>query len=219
MINSYELYIFDFDGTIIDSSLLMKESLDYCYKKAGLEEIPPYQEFFSMMGDSLENIFNRLTIPREWVSVYKEYATNNIQKITLFDDVCDVLHILKERNKKLALFTGKDRKRTLELLDKFGLTELFNEVITPDEIRHPKPHPEGIQLLTTKLNVSTDSTIMIGDSFFDMQSASDAQVDNLFVLWGTGNQTDLAKCSPTFVFQTPRQLREAVMGKRAVFNA
>lgn len=218
-INSYELYIFDFDGTIIDSSTLMKDSLKYCYQKAGQEVNPPYQAFFSMMGESLENIFNRLGLPSYWVNDYREFATQNIHRITLFEELKDVLKILRERNKKLALFTGKDRMRTLKLLHKFELEELFDEVITPDELQNPKPHPEGINLLTSRLNVSPDQTLMIGDSLFDMQSASEAGVDKLFVLWGTGKQNEIAECSPTFVLQTPRQLREVISGKGAILNA
>jgi HAD superfamily hydrolase (TIGR01509 family) len=201
VLNKYTLFIFDFDGTIIDSHKLMKEALLHCYRKSGKLREPPYDLFFSMMGDSLNNIFFELGLCNEMIIEYKTFCVRNVHKVEVFSDVIETLSFLKQCQKQVALFTGKDKERTVYLLNFFGIKNLFDCIVNPEDVKNAKPDPEGIYLLLKKLGVDKKQTIMIGDSYYDIQSAKRANIDSAYVCWGTGDDS-VQKLSPTFTYKT-----------------
>ncbi|ODP26043.1 Phosphoglycolate phosphatase [Paenibacillus nuruki] len=204
-----QLFIFDLDGTIVDSKQLMTEALGECYQNLGIED-PPYNHFFSLMGKSLEAIFRELNIPIELVRNYQHYCSSHKDRIYLFPYMAQIIKSLSDQKKKMAILTGKDRIRTFEILKMYNIMNYFEEVVTSDDITYSKPDPEGIEKILKKLNGNISSTIMIGDGLFDIQCAKNANISSAFVCWGTGEKKIIETLAPDFIFNNPSELIQVV---------
>lgn len=216
LLAEYEFFVFDFDGTIIDSKHVMMEALQQCWQLAGRKGDPPYDSFFAMMGESLENIFDVLYLSRELTGTYKQFSSENMNMITVFHRMRESVVELKRNGKIVALFTGKDQRRTWELLRLFQMDTLFDSVVTSDQVARPKPDSEGLIQLLQEFGMSPERTLMVGDGLFDVTAAKHIQVHSAFVYWGTGNPEDIAHLKPEFEFHTPEQFYQTLRMKEVL---
>jgi HAD superfamily hydrolase (TIGR01549 family) len=180
---SNKLIIFDLDGTLIHSDIVMGEALSQCYQQEYPGETPDFEYFFSMMGDSLHNIFARMNISKDLLDMYREYSRQNIHKITLVSDLLEGIVTAKEHGKYIALYTGKEKDRTIEILKYFNILNLFDYILTSDDVDNTKPHPEGILKVLSYFGINHHQALMIGDSENDIKAAHDANVPSIFVSW------------------------------------
>ena len=180
----YKLVIFDFDGVIIDSEPLMRQSLSLVFNKYYKGYSPDFDQFFSFMGESLEIIFNRMGISLKYIEDYKEESNNNIDQIKLFPGTIKLLDVLKNNNVYIALLTGKDLFRTIKILEKLKIYEYFNIIVTSDQIWNPKPHSEGLIKILYEMNISAENTVFVGDSYNDILCAKKSRVKSIGALFG-----------------------------------
>jgi HAD superfamily hydrolase (TIGR01509 family) len=204
-----EIFIFDLDGTIVDSKQLMSEALKKCYQLIGQDD-PPYERFFSLMGESLEKIFESLDLPLDLTTYYKEYCSRNKHIISIFPEMSRILTYLVLQKKKIAILTGKDRERTIEILKMYNLLHYFDFIVTSDDVTHSKPHPEGVEMILQRFNAKKSMTILVGDGLFDIQCAKNANINSAFVCWGTGNKEAVRVLAPEFIYNSAQQLASEI---------
>lgn len=193
-----KMVIFDFDGVIADSQDLMKYALKMCYLKSRKGDTPPYDEFFIHMGQSLENIFSILGLQEELVDLYRKVSSENISMVKLFPETKEMLDMLNLSGIKCTLLTGKDRKRTLELLSLLEIDKYFSYVVTPDEIWFSKPNPEGILHILDVMKCETNEVVMVGDAKNDIECANRAGVCSVQMSWEKiGNRIENANYQVT----------------------
>lgn len=208
--------IFDFDGVIIDSREVQKEALLGSYKKVvGDNKIPSYKEFFSHSGSSLKQIFMNMKLPLEMIIPYQEISRQNAHKIKLHKHMKVLLKKLKEEGYVCALCTGKERSRTLDLLDKLDLRDIFDAVVCSDDVKNPKPHPDSIYLAIEKLGKSIDRFIMVGDAINDVKCAENAQIPSIAVTWGEFTKEEFIAHTVETIVNTPVELYEKI---KAIFD-
>lgn len=210
--------IFDFDGVVIDSLEVQKAAFYACYEEQfGKVEDAVFDEFLSYGGDSLENIFRRMNIPIQLLEKYRATSTARIDRIKIFPEIEKVLNAFHGlEHYKVCLFTGKESKRTQEILKRFQLEKYFEEVICSDQIKRPKPDAEGINLIADKLMLKKEDIVMIGDAQNDICCAKNAGVKSIAALWGNP-QLEVHKLNPTFIAKNPEDLLE-IIGSGAVFK-
>ncbi|MDA1764000.1 HAD family hydrolase [Bacillus cereus] len=213
MIEKYELFIFDFDGTIIDSKEVMKKALLYCYDKHKPKEKPDFTLFFSMMGDSLNNILSRMGLPTEATEDYKRISIENQGAVKMIPKMKEVIDYLYNSNKKMAIYTGKDRKRTLSILDDLNILNYFDFVVASDDVDRPKPSPDGVYSILKSTKTKNEKAILIGDSLYDIQSAKAAGIASAFVKWGTGKEEEVRELNPEYKFENVGDLQEELRVK------
>lgn len=182
-----KVIIWDFDGVIIDSKNLQMQALKECYRLLDKGE-PPYDLFFSLSGDSLQNIFNSIGIPLSMVKTYIAYSSKKIDQIMVFDGIYKLLSELKKKEYGLALCTGKERKRTLQILKKCELYDFFSLVVCSDDVVNPKPNPESLHKCLDYFKITPERAVMVGDAPNDILAAKNAGVHSIAVLWGEGNR-------------------------------
>jgi HAD superfamily hydrolase (TIGR01549 family) len=199
-------YIWDFDGVIINSHEVQVKALTDSYKTVGLKGLPPYEEFFKLSGNSLSNIFNQLGLPQEMVPIYRKISTENIGLITLHPGMEDVLKKVKDMGYGNSLNTGKDRKRTIEILKHFHMEEYFDIIVCSDDVENSKPHPESLNCIMEKLGWKCENTCMIGDGINDILAAQNAGVCSVAVTWGDVSADNLIACHPSVVVDTAEEL-------------
>ena len=210
--------VFDFDGVIINSRNIQMNALKESYRKYVGNGEPPIDEFFKLSGSRLDTIFTTLNLPLGMIDEYIKYSTEHINDITICDHMDNVLNNLKDQDFKIGLCTGKERLRTLQILERLHLSKYFNYVVCADEVINPKPHKESLIKCVNALNSDIKQTIMVGDSINDIRCAKNAGVLSVAVTWGEGLNEDLLEAAPDFIVHDSEELLQCVCSNYITIN-
>ena len=207
----YPLIVFDWDGTIIDSTGTIAECIQQAAAEMGLP-VPDDSRARHVIGlglrDSLLHAVPDLPESRynDFVALYRKYFLAREDTMKLFPGMVDLLSSLKEKH-LLAVATGKSRRGLDRALDAGGLRQYFAASRCADET-HPKPHPAMLLELMDELSLSSSQLLMIGDTSHDLEMARAAGVDSLGVTYGAHREEGLRACSPLNCFSSVAQLHE-----------
>lgn len=202
--------IFDFDGVIINSSDIQKYALMESYKIVVGEGFVSFDEFLSHSGDSLENIFIKMKLPMEMIKPYRRISCEMIPCIKIYDGMVELLEQMKVEGYKCALCTGKDRKRTLEILQRLKLDKYLETIVCSDDVVNPKPYPDSLLLAVKKLGINLEDAVMIGDARNDILCAKSAGVKVIAVTWGEVPRRVLEQEAPNCIVDTVDELSSAI---------
>jgi HAD superfamily hydrolase (TIGR01509 family) len=182
--NDYDLVIFDLDGTILDSDESMALAFEKAYRKIypAAKKIPLH-ELQLRQGVPFPKIAQELGWPPDLSTAFKKESLALIDKVRLFPDVGTVLDVLHGMNIKLAILTGKDRERTLALLEQFSLVGLFAVIVCGDDPFRGKPFPDGLNHIIDAMGSCRERCVFIGDAPNDLAAARNACVDFIGVQW------------------------------------
>ena len=183
---AYDTCLFDFDGTIVDSREAIITAWQHTYKtltgKEGNEE-----EILSTFGEQLDMSLARKfpdTPPEESVKIYRDYQIKRLPKlIHLFPGVKETITELKSLDIKLGVVTSRHKETFDIMFDKFNLGEYFSTVVTSEDTEKHKPDPAPVLKALDGLSADPGSTVMIGDSLYDMMTSHNAGVDFALVSW------------------------------------
>lgn len=197
----YQLIIFDWDGTLMDSI----DKIVLCMQKASVQEglvAPTRHAVKNIIGLSLFNavvkLFPHLDTDSHHclVEAYRQqYQQHHHVETPLYDGVKSLLENLKAQGYQLAVATGKARHGLNHMLEITDSLHLFSATICADEA-NSKPDPLMIQLLLEELQIESTQALMIGDSIYDLEMANNAGVDCLGVSYGVHGINDLQRAGP-----------------------
>ena len=203
-------FLFDLDGTIIDSIELILTSYRHTIKiHRGFE--PPDDVWMRGLGTPLWVQF------REWsddpteiqamVATYREYnLANHDAMVRPYDGVVEQIRALAARGKRLGLVTSKLRGGARRGLKTAGVEELFSVIVAADDVTQPKPDPEPVLKAVALASAKPAETVFVGDSRHDLESGRAAGVKTAAVLWGPFDRSDLADLAPDYWLDRPEQL-------------
>jgi AHBA synthesis associated protein len=163
--------IFDLDGVLIDSEPVMRIAFEESYRRVMGQGTPPIEQYLEHMGESFPRIMDHLGLPHALWQPYREAWQRHQREMKLFPECVDVLKWARRQQLKLGILTGKDRARTLLVLDQFGLTGFFDVVVGSDQLRCAKPDPEGMYASLAALQAAPEEAVMIGDAVSDIECA------------------------------------------------
>lgn len=206
-------YIFDFDGTLADSKLCSVIATQEAFKEFGLN-VPNSEQIEHFMGIPIEVSFKEIADYvftdesfNELLQIFrKRYKANEIDTLTVFPEIPDLLQELKSLGKQLFVVSSKKSDVLLRNLQKLQIDNYFNDIIGSDKVTHYKPHPEGILRIVELYNLDKKETVMIGDAIFDLQMAKSANVASCGVTWGSHKKEKLLEEEPTFLVEEVKQL-------------
>lgn len=187
----YSTVIFDFDYTLADATQGIVSSFNHAFKKLGIPErdIESIRKTVGMPLDKaflkLTNSNNEVLIP-DFKTFFREKADEVMSKNTvLFEDTVSTLEALKKDGINTGIVTTKYHFRIDETLNLHGVSEFFDIIIGGEDVKNPKPSPEGLFLAIDQLNARIRNTLYIGDSLIDVKTALAANVDFAAVTTGT----------------------------------
>jgi len=207
----YSLIVFDWDGTIIDSTGTIAECIQQAAAEMSLP-VPHDERARHVIGlglhDSLRHAVPELPASRyaDFVALYRKHFLAREDAMKLFPGMDELLAELQKTH-TLAIATGKSRKGLDRALDAGGLRKYFAASRCGDETS-PKPHPAMLRELMDELNLSQPQLLMIGDTSHDLEMANAAGVDSLAVTYGAHREEGLLACSPLGCVSSVRLLRE-----------
>lgn len=211
MKKKFDLLIFDWDGTLINSI----DWITHCLQHAAAAchyPIPEAQAAKDVIGLSIykamQALFPSADKPTQdkLVGYYSEkYASKQLSREDLFPGVYDMLVELKENGYQLAVATGKTRAGLQEALAATDTEHLFCITRCSDETAS-KPHPKMLHEIIAHTQVAKDRALMIGDSVHDLQMAHNTPISAIAVASGAHSAAFLQQHNPLMCLQQPAEL-------------
>ena len=188
--HAYRLYLFDFDYTLVNSEPAILKCFHITLQKLGY-------------GDRTDDVL-RVTIGLPMVEAVKkilptddeEEAKAFVRAYTpeadrymtpgthFFPDTLDVLRALRARGARIGIISSKTRSRIQEKFDETGTSDLIDRIIGIEDVKAPKPAPEGIEAALRAFGAARQQTLYVGDSVVDAGAAQQAAVPFAAVLTG-----------------------------------
>ena len=204
----FKAFVFDFEGTIVDFQWRLKEGERELREK--LRELGFDLTVFSQ--DNYAQMWNRALgmasgeraeeIKRELIPIYDRYDEDALERWSLKDGVKELLSLLRERGKRIGLVTNVGRRAVEGALGRFGVRDLFDEVVTRNDTTFMKPRGEGIRRCLSALGVGREEAIFIGDSLSDLYAARDAGVKVAIVKGGESSPQEIMKSPPDYLWDS-----------------
>jgi len=198
--------LFDLDGTLVDSSEAIIKAVEKILESKGLA--CNRAKVARMIGLPLENIFGvlapNLSEQEIWQLVHeyrKYYMKHHLENTTTHPSAQMVLRKLKAKSFKLGIITTKYREPVMDVLSHFGISELFNVVVTGYEVIKHKPAPEIVLKAAKRLRVDPKQCVVVGDSPLDVQAGKQAGAFTIAVLSTTYTRKQLESTKPTIVIE------------------
>jgi pyrophosphatase PpaX len=180
-------WLFDLDGTLIDSVGLIMDSFAHAMTKHRQDTFDP-QKFRHTIGRSLREQFGLYSDDEDEVArlieTYSQYYRAHRSQTRLFDGVREVLENLQKLNTPLAIVTSKSHIGAVNSTKALNIDHYFDIMIGSDDVVHAKPHPEPVLKALTHFEATPDQAIFIGDSPHDIHAGKAAKVYTIGVTWG-----------------------------------
>jgi phosphoglycolate phosphatase len=207
---NFELIVFDWDGTLLDSTGMIATSIQAAARDLGIAE-PSDERARHVIGlgliDAMCYAMPGLP-PERYEEVAERYRYHYLARdheLLLFHGVAELIKELADAGFQLAVATGKSRNGLNRALEVSGLGQYFHITRCADEC-HSKPHPQMLEELIEAFNVSPASTLMIGDTTHDLQMAKNARANSLGVTYGAHPRAKLEAEAPLFCADDVSQL-------------
>lgn len=206
------LFIFDLDGTLIDSKRDIVEAVNAARGQMGLPGLAP-ETVASYVGNGAPVLMEKamgLNASRETVAEALRrfldfYHQNPLVHTQLYPGVREALDELHARGKQLAVLTNKPEQITNQIVSGLNLNKHFFRCYGGDSLIERKPHAMGIDKLMDEAGVSPEQTVMVGDSYIDIRTARNAGVAACGVSYGFQPESLLAD-PPDFLIDDMREL-------------
>ncbi len=186
--STYELVIFDWDGTLMDSTGLIASCIQATCRDMGLA-VPPESDAKWIIGlgiaQTMERIAPGLDAPgqREFADRYRGHFLAREDEAPLFAGIPELLAELRGRDRRLAVATGKSRRGLERAMGASGLGAFFEATRCADE-GFPKPHPDMVLEILGRTGVEPARAVLVGDTTHDLELAANAGIDAVAVCYG-----------------------------------
>ena len=187
------LIAFDLDGTLIDSSRDLADSVNALLIELGGTPLP-HDGIARFVGEGARVLVRRSLAaaglpetPTALTRFLAIYDTKLLNHTRAYDGIADVLRSAR-RDASVAVLTNKPLDPSEKILAGLGLRDLFDEVIGGDGVFARKPDPGGLRALMARAGATPARTLMVGDSRIDYETAVNASAQCCLVAYGFGRQ-------------------------------
>jgi N-acetyl-D-muramate 6-phosphate phosphatase len=209
---------FDVDGTLSDT--------DDLYAKKVLKFLPRFlfkdpehtaRRFVMWIeapGNALLGLADTLHIDDEmiavinWLSRHRKHSSKEFLLIPGVDELLKQLH----GRYPMSVVSARDERGTMAFLEKFGLVNYFDAIITGLSARHTKPYPDPVLLAAQRMNIPPENCLMIGDTTVDIRAGRSAGAQTVGVLCGFGEEPELRKMGADVIIEDTTKLLEILQG-------
>lgn len=211
MTKRYDLIVFDWDGTVMDSTAVIATSIQSACRDLGLT-VPTDEAARHVIGMGLAQALQHAVpdapehLYQPLADRYRYYFLAQDQTIPLFAGAAETIAELHEAGYSLAVATGKSRKGLDRVMDSSGLRDYFHASRTADET-FSKPHPAMLQEIMDELGIGAERVLMVGDTTHDLQMAINAGVDAVGMTYGAHPKDQLRELQPLALLDDFHELR------------
>lgn len=205
-------FLFDLDGTLIDSIELIRLSFEHALREHGK---PPMtrERWLCGLGTPLAAQFAAVAADaREvdaMIATYRAFnGVHHDRLVVPYPGVDDMLLALRARGAQLGIVTSKLHASARRGLARCGLASFFEVIVGLDDVAIHKPRPEPVLAALERLSCEPSGAIFVGDSPHDLAAGRAAGVRTGAALWGPFERSALAVESPDHWLATPGEVLE-----------
>lgn len=208
---TYKAVVFDWDGTLMDSTGHIVKSIKLACADMGMPQ-PSDEQASWVIGMSLQAALYKLVPDLRadnvdaFIARYRHHFMYLQHEINLFQGQLQLLHDLNQKGIVLAVATGKSRRGLDLFLDRLSLRNMFQSTKTVDEARG-KPDPDMLEQIIYELDLNPVNVLMVGDTSHDVLMAQNAGIDSLAVAYGAHSKDDLIASQPSMILDTVPQMQ------------
>ena len=212
-LGKYDVFIFDLDGTITDSSEGIFNSIIYALDKMGIKEVNR-KELVPFIGPPLRDSFKKYfdmndEDAKRAVSYYREYySAKGVYELSMYEGVDETLKGLKSHGKRIMLGTSKPEIYAFGIIDKLGIGQYF-DFLAGGDLEGKRDQKEDVLSygLEQMGNPARDKVLMIGDTKFDVIGANKLGIDTLGVSYGFGSMDELKNAGAKWIVDSPEDIK------------
>lgn len=207
---SVRAFIFDIDGTLVDSNEQHVDSWDRAFRKFGKQF--PREKLRAQIGKGSDQYLPEFLTPAEIKSFGKEldeyrselFRKKYLPKIRPFPKVNELFQRLRDHNKRIVLASSGKKADTKHYIDLLEVEDLIDEYVSGDDADSSKPAPDIFAIALKKLgDVSSDSAVAVGDTKFDIEAAGKAGMKTIAFLCGGTQEAVLRKSGAIAIYRDP----------------
>jgi len=184
-------FLFDLDGTLIDSKLDLVNSINFMLLEMQ-RDVLPLATVASYIGHGAPKLVADVLGPdaaeadrKRGLEIFlAHYSEHNLDATRAYPGVIEGLEALQDR--PMAVLTNKPKKMSVEILEALGLLKYFHAVYGGDSFEKKKPDPAGAQAILKNLGAQPQESAMVGDSDVDIKTARNAGMLAIAVNYGFG---------------------------------
>ncbi len=211
MQKAFELIVFDWDGTLMDSEAHIINSMQCAFDDVGMDSVTDasVRNIIGLgMREAVATLLPEISSDT-YASIVDRYRYHFFADDSCepFDGVGEVLESLHDQGYLLAVATGKGRQGMDRALASTGFGKYFLESRCADETRS-KPDPQMLNEIIEILDVSHNKTLMVGDTEYDLEMANAAGIASLGVDYGAHERDRLLECNPLDCLASIQELPE-----------
>lgn len=212
MRKNFDTIVFDLDGTLLNTLDDLADSVNFALERCGFP-LRTRDEVRRFVGNGIDMLIRRAIAPKEDEEsfervrgVFKEhYAVNMKNKTRPYDGINELLKELCDRKIKMAVVSNKHHAAVAPLIaDYFG--EYIHLAVGVDENTPKKPNPAGALKAVSLLESSRETTVYVGDSDVDIQTAKNAGLFSVGCTWGFRDRELLEKNGADVIIDSPAEL-------------
>lgn len=190
---SINAFLFDLDGTLVDSIPDLTRAVNLLRNELGLADLSSDQ-VRTYVGDGVGLLLQR-ALPEKlfsanqrtrFMEIYSEHLTD---ETIVYPGIFEFLQM--HRDKPMAVVTNKPQNLAEMIVDRLGLAPFFSEVIGAELALQRKPHPDMVHHALKHLGCVAEQTVLFGDHHVDLRAAHAARVKSCFCGWGLGHDDGL----------------------------
>ena len=213
-----KLFVFDLDGTLIDSRLDLIHSVNAMMRHLDRPELPG-DVVASYVGDGAPMLVRRALgdpedqnqLDRGLQYFLEYYREHKLDYTHLYDGVKETLAAIRQsqngRPRHMAVLTNKPVNPSRAIVEALGVAEFFTSVYGGNSFPTKKPHPHGLLTILKETNSAPEESVMIGDSSIDIVTGRNASLWTCGVTYGFAPHT-LDDAKPDVVVDTPQELAQ-----------
>ncbi|EHJ57415.1 hypothetical protein HMPREF9318_00894 [Streptococcus urinalis FB127-CNA-2] len=205
--------LFDLDGTLVDSSKGIIESFQYAFNSLSYPQ-PSIEIIRTYIGPPLETTFqNYFTESKDLddaiLAFRDNYKKSGVHQVSLYEGVKTSLRELSMKGYSLYVTTSKFQPMAYQMLENLQIADYFDGIYGSINNRFHKV--DVINACLEENQLKKESTVIIGDTKFDMIGGNDANIHTIGVTWGFGSQTDLLNAGAEKICHHPKDIEKSLI--------
>ncbi|SNR37563.1 phosphoglycolate phosphatase [Lutibacter agarilyticus] len=209
----YKAVIFDLDGTLVDSLYDISDAMNMVLERANFPT-HSYKDYQNFIGSGIRSLVvkslpsthqNESQIEKYFDAMIEVYRDNCTHKTTPYEGIGELLDSLVSHNLKLSVLSNKADEFTKKIVAAI-FPNYFNPVLGLTDEALKKPHPFGALEICKNLDLKAEEVLYVGDTDVDMQTAKNANMIAVGVLWGYRSKEELILSGANYILCKPLDL-------------
>lgn len=217
----YKAVIFDLDGTLLDTIDDISDSVNVTLRERNYHEftVEEYKYFVGRGVDELiSSVIEKGEIdPLEFddlkAGYIKAYNQRNNTKTKVYDGIMELLKQLKSKGVNINILSNKPHFQTVDVVKHYFKDIVFDQVYGKLPEFEIKPNPASALDLIAKLHLKPEEVLYVGDTNTDMQTAINANLKKVGVLWGFRTKEELIKAGADYIVSRPEEIIDIIVGE------